>query len=74
MADPALDRPGEPFGYFSRPTDQLGVMDGEFGFQVTAEGWLYTRHAEIVFFAGPGRVPVLQRTRTLRDGHLPIVA
>ena len=71
--DPALDRPDEPFGYFSRPTDQLGVMDGEFGFQVTAEGWLYTRHAEIVFLAGSDLAPVLQRTRTLRDGRVPIL-
>ena len=73
MVDPAIDVGGEPFCYFSRPTDQLGVMDGEHGFQVTAEGWLYTRRAEVVFMAGPDLAPVCQRIRTLRDGRLPVL-
>ena len=25
--DPGIDKPGEPFSYFSRPTDVIGVMD-----------------------------------------------
>lgn len=31
MLDPSIDRPDEPFCYFSEPTDVLGVMDGKKG-------------------------------------------
>jgi len=73
MVDPSIDDGPGPFCYFSRPTDQLGVMDGENGFQVTAEGYLYTRRAEIVFMAGPELKPVRQRIRTWKDGSLPVL-
>ncbi len=72
MVDPSLDRPDQPFCYFSRPTDQLGVMDGRDGFQLTCEGYLYTRKSELLFMAGPGLAPVHQRIRTRLEGRIPV--
>ncbi len=72
MVDPSLDQPGRPFCYFSRPTDQLGVMDGKDGFQLTCEGYLWTRKAELVFMVGPDFEPVHQRIRTRLEGRIPV--
>ncbi|MEJ2218297.1 MAG: hypothetical protein P8099_16955 [Gemmatimonadota bacterium] len=71
MADPAMDSAG-PFSYYSRPTDEIGVMDGR-GTEITPEGWLYTGSGELMLLAGPTLSPVRQRIRTLRDGWLPVV-
>ncbi len=71
--DPSIDPPGQPFCYYSRPATVLGVADGPEGTQVTAEGWLWTGYAEMMFFMGPDLQPVRQRIRTLMDGHLPVV-
>ena len=68
-----LGRPGQPFTYFSRPTDVLGFMDATEGTEVTPEGYLYTGFAEYVFFTGDPPEPVNQRIRTLEKGYLPIL-
>ncbi len=73
MLDPALDRPDEPFSYYAKPTDVLGVMDGQSGTLVTPEGYLYTGFGELMFFTGNPPVPVDQRVKVLRNGYLPIV-
>jgi hypothetical protein len=73
MVDPAIDQPGRPFCYFSRPSTVIGVMDGPEGTQVTAEGYLYTGSAELMFFAGDPLQPAYQRIKTLVDGCIPIV-
>jgi hypothetical protein len=71
MVDPAIDSAG-PFTYFSKPTDEIGVMDGR-GTEVTPEGYLYTGYGELMFLAGPTLRPVQQRIRTLRDGWMPVI-
>jgi hypothetical protein len=73
MIDPAIDRPDEPFCYFSQPTDVLGVMDGREGTLVTPEGYLYTGYGELMFFTGNPPVPVRHRVKTLERGYLPII-
>ena len=73
MADPSIDRPDEPFSYFSKPTDVLGVMDAREGTLVTPEGYLYTGFGELMFFTGNPPEPVNQRVKTLKKGYLPIV-
>jgi hypothetical protein len=73
MVDPAIDRPDEPFCYFSQPTDVLGVMDGREGTLVTPEGYLYTGWGEYMFFTGNPPVAVNQRVRTLYKGYLPAI-
>lgn len=74
MVSPAIDdHPGEPFSYFSKPTDEIGVMDAQAATEITPEGYLYTGYGELMFFAGAELTPVQQRTRTLEQGWLPII-
>lgn len=73
MVSPSIDLPGKPFSYASMSTDQIGVMYSPSGTEITPEGYLYSGFGELMFFVGPDRQPVVQRLRTLEDGHLPIV-
>lgn len=73
MVSPAIDTPGEPFSYFSKPTDEIGVMDAPEATEITPEGYLYTGYGELMFFTGPEDTPVNQRIRTLEKGYLPII-
>jgi hypothetical protein len=72
MVSPAIDTPGQPFNYFSQPTDEIGVMDAPEATEITPEGYLYTGFGELMFFTGPDDQPVHQRLRTLERGYLPI--
>jgi hypothetical protein len=54
MVSPAMDRPDQPFSYFSKPTDEIGVMDAEAATEITPEGYLRTGYGELMFFAGTG--------------------
>ena len=72
MVSPEIDLE-KPFCYYSRPTDQLGVMDAPKGFMVTAEGYLYNRAAEMMFLYGPELEPTHNRNRYLEDNIYPIV-
>ena len=71
MVDPSIDRPNEPFSYFSQPTDVIGVMDGRAGTMVTPEGYLFTGYGEQMFFVGDPPSPAAQRVKTLYRGYLP---
>lgn len=73
MVSPTIDSPKEPFSYFSKPTDEIGVMDAPEATEVTPEGYLYTGFGELMFFTGPEDAPVNQRLRSLEKGYLPIV-
>ena len=72
MLDPAIDRQGEPFSYFSHPTDVIGVMDARAGTLVSPEGYFYTGFGELMFFTGNPPLPLSQRVKTLYRGYLPI--
>lgn len=73
MLNPAIDKADEPFCYFSKPTDVIGIMDGKEGTLVTPEGYLYTGSGELMFFTGYPLEPVNQRVKTLMDGYLPVI-
>jgi hypothetical protein len=73
MIDPSIDRPDEPFSYFSKPTDVIGIMDARAATMITPEGYLYTGFGELMFFTGNPLVPVNQRVKTLLNGWLPVV-
>ncbi len=73
MLSPAIDREDEPFCYFSKPTDVIGVMDGKEGTLVSPEGYFYTGGGELMFFTGNPPEPVNQRVKTLMNGYLPVV-
>lgn len=72
MVNPAMDTGPGPFSYYSRPTDEIGVMGGR-GTEITPEGYLYTGYGELMFLVGPTLTPVSQRVRTLVDGWLPVL-
>ncbi|MGD0891995.1 MAG: hypothetical protein ABR923_10705 [Terracidiphilus sp.] len=73
MVSPSIDQAGQPFSYFSKPTDEIGVMDAEAATEITPEGYLRTGFGELMFFAGPELEPTSVRLRTLEDGRLPII-
>ena len=73
MVNPDIDKPEEPFSYFSYPTDVIGLMDCREGTQITPEGYLYTGYGELMFFYGSPPRPVNQRVKTLYQGYLPII-
>src|SRR5690242_20202993 len=73
MVNPEIDNPHEPFSYFSRPTDVIGVMDARSGTEVTPEGYLYTGFGELMFSVGNPPRPVNVRVKTLNEGYLPVV-
>lgn len=73
MVSPSIDKPGEPFSYFSKPTDEIGMMDAEAATEVTPEGYLRTGYGELMFFSGPELKPTSVRIRTLEQGRLPIM-
>ncbi|HEU5457041.1 MAG TPA: hypothetical protein VFU68_00345 [Terracidiphilus sp.] len=73
MVSPSIDTPGEPFSYYSAPTDEIGMMDAEAATEITPEGYLRTGYGELMFFAGPEYTPTNVRIRTLEGGHLPVI-
>ncbi len=73
MVSPSIDRPDEPFSYFAKPTDEIGVMDAEGAAEITPEGYLRNGYGELMFFAGPQMQPTSVRVRTLENGRLPII-
>ncbi len=73
MVSPSIDAPGQPFSYFSAPTDEIGMMDAEAATEITPEGYLRTGFGELMFFSGPELKPTHVRIRTLEQGHLPIL-
>src|ERR1017187_2514753 len=73
MVSPSIDKPGQPFSYFSKPTDEIGMMDAEAATEITPEGYLRTGFGELMFFTGPELEPASVRVRTLEEGSLPII-
>jgi hypothetical protein len=73
MVSPSIDRPDQPFSYFSKPTDEIGIMDAEAATEITPEGYLRTGFGELMFFAGPELEPTSVRLRTLEENRLPII-
>lgn len=73
MVSPKIDQTGEPFSYYSKPTDEIGMMDAEAATEITPEGYLRTGFGELMFFTGPEMEPTSARIRTLAEGYLPIL-
>lgn len=73
MVNPAIDVPNQPFSYYSKPTDVIGVMDAPTGTLVSPEGFFYTGYGELMFFTGNSQVAIAQRIKTLLRGYLPVI-
>jgi hypothetical protein len=73
MFDPALDSPDEEWCYAAQSTTVIGIPFVPEPVQVTYDGAIYTRHAELAFFYGKDFAPVMARHKTFLDGWMPVV-
>jgi hypothetical protein len=73
MLDPETDDPEQEWCYLGKSTTVIGVPYMPDAVQVTFDGALYTRHAELCFFYGDPLRPVLVRQKTFLDGWIPVV-
>ncbi|MGH9600527.1 MAG: hypothetical protein ACRD27_11735 [Terracidiphilus sp.] len=73
MANPDIDKPGEPFSYPACSTDEIALQNAPMGTEITPEGYLYTGYGQLTFSVGNPSQPASQRIRTLEKGYLPIV-
>ena len=73
MMDPAIDDPGRPWCYAAQSTTVIGLPFVPEPVQVTYDGAVYTRYAELAFFYGKPLKPVMARTKTFLEGWIPVV-
>ena len=73
MLDPATDRPDKPWCYLAKSTTVIGVPEQPEVTQVTFDGALFTRYAELCFFYGGKDRPLLARQKNWLEGWIPLV-
>jgi len=73
MFDPAIDRPDQEWCYAAQSTTVIGLPFVPEPVQVTYDGAVYTRYAELTFFFGKTLQPVMARNKTFCDGWIPVV-
>ncbi len=73
MFDPAIDRPDEEWCYAAQSITVIGMPFVPEPVQVTYDGAVYTRYAELAFFFGKTLKPVMARNKTFLDGWIPVV-
>jgi hypothetical protein len=73
MLDPATDDPAGEWCYLGKSTTVIGVPYMPDAVQVTFDGAIFTRQAELCFFAGAPLRPVLARQKTFLEGWIPVV-
>ena len=73
MVGPAIDDLQKPWCFLAHTTTLIGVPWMPDAVQVTYDGAIYTRHAELCFLYGDPLQPVMQRQKHWLDGWIPIV-
>ena len=73
MLDPATDKPGGEWCYLAKSTTVIGVPFQPDVTQITFDGAVFTRNAELCFFYGDKDQPLLAREKTFLDGWMPVV-
>ena len=73
MFDPVLDRPDEEWCYAAQSTTVIGMPFVPEPIQITYDGAIYTRYAELAFFYAKTLEPVMARNKTFLDGWIPVV-
>lgn len=73
MFDPVIDAPDREWCYAAQSTTVIGLPFVPEPVQVTYDGAVYTRHAELAFFYGEPLKPVMARNKTFREGWIPVV-
>ena len=67
------DDPAKPWCYLAKSTTVIGVPFVPEPVQVTYDGAIYTRNAELCFFYGQENTPFMARQKTFMDGWIPVV-
>lgn len=73
MFDPAIDKPELEWCYAAKSTTVIGKPFVPEPVQITYDGAIYTRYAELAFFYGLKLTPVMARNKTFRDGWIPVI-
>ena len=73
MFDPVIDRPDAEWCYAAKSTTVIGLPFVPVPVQVTYDGAIYTRHAELAFFHGDPLEPLMARNKTFLEGWIPVV-
>jgi len=73
MVSPAIDDLQKPWCFLAHTTTLIGMPWMPDAVQVTYDGAIFTRHAELCFFYGDPLQPVMERQRHWLDGWIPIV-
>jgi len=73
MVGPGIDDPNGPWCYLAKSTTVIGVPFVLEPVQVTYDGSIYTRNAELCFFYGQEDTPVMARQKSFLDGWIPVV-
>ena len=73
MFDPVIDRADQEWCYAAQSTTVIGKPFVPAPVQITYDGAVYTRYAELAFFYGKTLKPVMARAKTFLDGWIPVV-
>jgi len=73
MFDPIIDRPDQEWCYAAQSTTVIGLPFVPEPVQITYDGAIYTRNAELAFFFGEPLAPVMARNKTFLEGWIPVV-
>ncbi len=73
LFDPTIDHPNREWCYAAQSTTVIGMPFVPEPVQVTYDGAVYTRYAELAFFHGKALKPVMARQKTFREGWIPVV-
>ena len=73
MVSPEIDDLRRPWCYLAHTTTLVGMPWMPDAVQVTYDGAIFTRHAELCFFSGDPLQPVLDRQKQWVEGWIPIV-
>jgi len=73
LVDPVIDDPNQAWCYLAKSTTVIGVPFVPEPVQITYDGAIYTRNAELCFFYGEKNEPVLARHKTFHEGWIPQV-
>jgi hypothetical protein len=73
MFDPSIDRADEEWCYAAKSTTVVGLPFVPEPVQVTYDGAIYTRYAELCFFYGDPLQPVMARNKKFLEGWIPVI-
>jgi len=73
MFDPVIDKDDMEWCYAAKSTTVVGLPFVLEPVQVTYDGAVYTRYAELCFFHDADLQPVMARNKTFAEGWMPIV-